>query len=61
VGSLLTKIEAAARAQFTTILVPRGQLDKAEDLSQLALRWNITVIAVATLKEAYQLMTTARH
>lgn len=62
VGSLLTKIEAAARAQFKTILVPRGQLDKTNwDLSQLALRWNITVIEVATLEEAYQLMTTARH
>ncbi|HSS30807.1 MAG TPA: S16 family serine protease, partial [Nitrospiraceae bacterium] len=53
VGSLVTKIEAAARAQFKTILVPRGQLDKADwDLSQLALRWNITVIEVATLEEA---------
>jgi len=62
VGSLLTKIEAAARAQFKTILVPRGQLDKADwDLSQAALRWNITVIEVATLEEAYQLMTTARR
>ena len=62
VGSLLTKIEAAARAQFKTILVPRGQLDKADwDLSQRAVRWNITVIEVATLEEAYQLMTTARR
>jgi predicted S18 family serine protease len=62
VGSLYTKIEAAARAQFKTILVPRGQLDKADwDLSQLILRWNITVIEVATLEEAYQLMTTARR
>jgi predicted S18 family serine protease len=62
VGSLLPKIEAAARAQFKTILVPRGQLDKADwDLSQLAVRWNITVIEVATLEEAYRLMTTARR
>jgi len=62
VGSLLPKIEAAARAQFKTILVPRGQLDKADwDLSQLAVQWNITVIEVATLEEAYQLMTTARR
>jgi predicted S18 family serine protease len=60
VGALLVKIEAAARAQFTTILVPRGQLDKAEwDLSQLAKRWNIKVVEVATLEEAYQRMTTA--
>ena len=62
VGALLIKIEAAARGQFKTILVPRGQLDKADwDLSQLATRWNIKVIEVATLEEAYQLMTTARR
>jgi predicted S18 family serine protease len=62
VGALLIKVEAAARARFKTVLVPRGQLDKADwDLSQLALRWNITVIEVATLEEAYQLMTTARR
>jgi predicted S18 family serine protease len=60
VGALLTKVEAAAHAQFKTILVPRGQLDKADgDLSSLATRWNIKVIEVATLEEAYQLMTTA--
>ena len=62
VGALLIKVEAAARAQFKTILVPRGQLDTADwDLSQLATRWNINVIEVATLEEAYQLMTTARR
>lgn len=60
VSALPVKIEAAARAQFKTILVPRGPLDTAEwDLSQLATRWNIKVIEVATLEEAYQLMTTA--
>jgi predicted S18 family serine protease len=60
VGALVIKVEAAARAQFTTILVPRGQLDTGDrDLSQLATRWNIKVIEVATLEEAYQLMTTA--
>lgn len=59
VSALLVKIEAAARAQFKTILVPRGQLDTADwDLSQLATKWNINVIEVATLEEAYQLMTT---
>jgi len=59
VSALLVKIEAAARAQFKTILVPRGQLDTADwDLSQLATKWNIKVIEVATLEEAYQLMTT---
>jgi len=60
VGALLVKIETAARAQFKTILVPRGQLDQADwDLSQLATRWNIKVIEVATLEEAYTLMTTS--
>lgn len=60
VGALLIKVEAAARAQFKTILVPRGQLDTADwNLSQLATRWNINVIEVATLEEAYLFMTTA--
>ena len=60
VGALLVKIETAARAQFKTVLVPRGQLDQADgDLSQLTTRWNIKVIEVATLEEAYQLMTTS--
>jgi len=62
VGALLIKVEAAARAQFKTILVPRGQLVTADwDLSQLATGWNIKIIEVATLEEAYQLMTTARR
>lgn len=60
VGALLIKVEAAARAQFKTILVPRGQLGTADwDLSQLATRWNINVVEVATLEEAYLLMTTS--
>ena len=62
VDAVLIKVEAAARAQFKTILIPRGQLDKADwNLSQLTARWNIKVIEVATLEEAYQLMTTARR
>ncbi len=60
VGALLIKMEAAARAQFHTILVPRGQPDTADwDLSQLATRWKIKIIEVATLEEAYQLMATS--
>jgi predicted S18 family serine protease len=60
VGALLIKIEAAARAQFKTILVPRGQLDTADgDFSHLATRWNIKIIEVATLEDAYTLMTTS--
>ena len=60
VGAFLIKVESEARAQFKTILVPRGQLDTADwDHSQLAPRWNIKIIEAATLEEAYQLMTTA--
>ncbi len=60
VGALLIKIEAAARAQFKTILVPRGQPADADwDLSQLAASWNVKIIEVATLEEAYLFMTTA--
>ena len=59
VGALPIKVETAARAQFKTILVPRGQRYTADwDLSQLAARWNINVLEVATLEEAYLLMTT---
>ena len=62
VGAIVIKIEAAARAQFTTILVPSGQLDTVdEDLPQLATRGNIRIIEVATLEEAYQLMTTSKR
>jgi predicted S18 family serine protease len=60
VGALLIKIETAARAQFKTILVPCGQPDKADwELSRLGTRWNIQIIEVATLQEAYALMTTS--
>lgn len=62
VSALLVKVEAAARAQFTTVLVPRGQADTPVwELSQLATKWNIKVIEVETLEEAYPLMTTARR
>ena len=60
VGALLVKIETAARSKFKTVLVPHGQLGQADwDLSQLTTRWNIKVIEVATLEEAYSLMTTS--
>ena len=62
VGALPLKVEAAARAQFKTVLIPRGQFYTTDwDLSQLANRWNIKILEVATLEEAYQLMTTARR
>ena len=60
VGALLVKIETAARAQFKTVLIPPGQLYTADwDLSQMATQWDIQILEVATLEEAYQLMTTA--
>ena len=60
VGALPIKVEAAARAQFKTVLVPRELSDKADwELSQLGARWNIKIIEVATLEEAYTLMTTS--
>jgi predicted S18 family serine protease len=62
VGAILEKVESAARAQFKTVLIPQGQLHTADgDLSQLASRWNIRIIEVATLEEAYTLMTTSGH
>lgn len=58
VGALLIKVEAAVRAQFKTILVPRGQPDTADwDLFQLGSKWNVKIIEVTTLEEAYRLMT----
>ena len=61
VDAISVKIEAAARAQFKTILVPHGQENTTDwDFSQLATRWNIKIIEVATLEEAYRLMTTAK-
>lgn len=62
VGALPAKVEAAARAQFKVVLIPQGQLQTGDwDLSQLATRWNIRILEVATLEEACQLMTTASH
>jgi predicted S18 family serine protease len=60
VGALPVKVEAAARAQFKVVLIPHGQLHTVDwDLSQLATRRNIKILEVATLEEAYQLMTTS--
>jgi PDZ domain-containing protein len=62
VGAIIIKIEAAARAKFKTILVPHGQTEAIDgEIYQLATRWNIRIIEVATLEEAYRLMTTPRH
>lgn len=62
VGAIIIKIETAARAKFKTILVPHGQTETIDgEIDQLATRWNIRIIEVSTLEEAYQLMTTAKH
>ena len=62
VGAIIIKIEAAARAKFKTILVPHGQAETTDgEFYQLATRWNVRIIEVATLEEAYQLMTRPKH
>lgn len=62
VSSIPKKLEAAANEGFKTVLVPRGQLQTPEwDLLQMAARWQVSVIEVGTLEEAYSLMVgTAR-
>jgi predicted S18 family serine protease len=58
VASVPQKLEVAAKEGFTTVLVPRGQMQSAEwDLSPLAAKLRIDVIEVGTLEEAYQQMT----
>lgn len=55
VGSVPQKIEAAAREQFRTVLVPRGQSNTGEgDFGSQARR--VAVVEVGTLDEAYQAM-----
>lgn len=57
VGNVPAKLDAAAREQFKTVLVPRGQLHQMNsDLSALATKLHLTVLEVGTLEEAYQLM-----
>jgi len=57
VGHVPQKLEAAAREQFRTVLVPRGQLQTPEwDLVALAAQRQMTVIEVGTLEEAYEAM-----
>ncbi|MDF0642844.1 MAG: hypothetical protein P0111_02335 [Nitrospira sp.] len=55
VGSVPQKVEAAAREQFKTVLVPRGQSNTAEwDFSSRSPR--VTILEVGTLDDAYQAM-----
>jgi len=58
VGELPTKIGAAAAAGLSTVLIPVGQARTANwDLWVLAEKLGVTIIEVATLKDAYERMT----
>jgi predicted S18 family serine protease len=60
VDDLPSKLEAAAGAKFTTLLVPRGQIRTPHgSLTELAAQRQITVIEIGSLQEAYALMTEA--
>ena len=58
VGAIPDKIRAAAREGYRTVLVPQGQIhDSQWNLEKLGLELNVTVKAVGTIDEAYELMT----
>jgi len=59
VGGLPVKIEAAANAQYRTIVVPRDQVLTPDWVSatEVAARRRVQLIQVGTLDEAYQVMT----
>jgi len=61
VGNLPSKLEGAARANMQTILVPAGQARTEEwDLTELGRQYNMAVIEVGTLSEAYEFMAGQR-
>lgn len=61
VGAMPDKLRAAAREGYRTVLIPRGQLYEPRwDLPTLAALLNLTVHEVATIEEAYELMTGLR-
>jgi uncharacterized protein len=61
VGAVPDKLRAAAREGYRTVLIPAGQLlDPRWNLTGLALELNVTVKEVATIDEAYELMTGRR-
>jgi len=58
VGAIPDKVRAAAREGYRTVLIPAGQLlDPRWNLTGLAMELNVTVKEVATIDEAYELMT----
>jgi len=60
VGSVPQKVEAAAREQFNTVLVPRGQSNMGDgNFGSQARR--VAVIEVGTLDEAYHAMAGPRY
>jgi predicted S18 family serine protease len=55
------KIRAAVREGYRTVLIPVGQLnDPRWRLGELGLELNVTLKEVATVEEAYELMTGRR-
>jgi predicted S18 family serine protease len=58
VGDLPTKIQAAAAAGLTTVLIPVGQARTRDwDLRVLAESLGVTVTEVKTVQDAYEIMT----
>lgn len=58
VGSIPDKLRAAAREGYRTVLIPQGQLYEPRwNLEALAMELNLAIIEVATVDEAYELMT----
>jgi predicted S18 family serine protease len=58
VEGLPLKLEGAAAAKMRTMLVPKGQARTPEwDLYEASRSYGVTVLEVATLQEAFELMT----
>jgi Lon-like protease len=58
VGAIGDKVRAAAREGYRTVLIPVGQRDDPRwNLNGLALDLHLTITEVATVDEAYRLMT----
>lgn len=61
VGDLPAKLQGAVAANMHAMLVPKGAAKTEEwDLYELGKQRNITILEVATLQEAYELMTGIR-
>lgn len=61
VGGIADKVRAAAREHYRMVLIPEGQLnDPRWDLIGLGMQLNVTVKEVATIEQAYELMTGKR-